>query len=229
MRPTTATDDNVFDFQALLHPGTVFEHPKGRADASVPDAGREASNPRLLGIGRFGDRLLSCSTRSGRPEECRSASTPSSKPYASSMAVHGTRPVESRNAGFPRRARRPAEGTGLNSVYPAGARRPLRHSETIPSIRQEMRDLRGKLRLRVGFREACDVYHFTSFQLSEPRRKQDRKSRILAAHFSGQFDSCHPWHRVVGYQKVSGQSTFKKPQRLSGGMRFNHLVSQVFQ
>lgn len=28
MRPTTATDDNVFDFQALLHPGTVFDHPK---------------------------------------------------------------------------------------------------------------------------------------------------------------------------------------------------------
>lgn len=27
MRPTTATG-NVFDFQALLHPGTVFEHPK---------------------------------------------------------------------------------------------------------------------------------------------------------------------------------------------------------
>ncbi len=28
MRSTTATPDNVFDFQALLHPGTVFEHPK---------------------------------------------------------------------------------------------------------------------------------------------------------------------------------------------------------
>src|SRR3979411_3519481 len=28
MRRTTATVDNVFDFQALLHPGTVFEHPK---------------------------------------------------------------------------------------------------------------------------------------------------------------------------------------------------------
>jgi hypothetical protein len=27
MRPTTALDDNVFDFDALLHPGTVFEHP----------------------------------------------------------------------------------------------------------------------------------------------------------------------------------------------------------
>ena len=30
MRPTTAINhnDNVFDFHALLHPGTVFEHPK---------------------------------------------------------------------------------------------------------------------------------------------------------------------------------------------------------
>ena len=27
MRPTTA-DDNVFDFDALLHTGTVFDHPK---------------------------------------------------------------------------------------------------------------------------------------------------------------------------------------------------------
>ncbi len=28
MRPTTAFDDNVFDFNALLHPGTVFDHPR---------------------------------------------------------------------------------------------------------------------------------------------------------------------------------------------------------
>ena len=28
MRPTTAFDDNVFDLNALLHPGTVFHHPK---------------------------------------------------------------------------------------------------------------------------------------------------------------------------------------------------------
>lgn len=27
MRPTTA-DDNVFNFNTLLHPGTVFEHPR---------------------------------------------------------------------------------------------------------------------------------------------------------------------------------------------------------
>ena len=28
MRWTTANDDNVFDFNSLLHPGTVFGHPK---------------------------------------------------------------------------------------------------------------------------------------------------------------------------------------------------------
>jgi hypothetical protein len=28
MRPTTAHDDNVFDLNAVLHPGTVFEHPR---------------------------------------------------------------------------------------------------------------------------------------------------------------------------------------------------------
>jgi hypothetical protein len=28
MRPTTALDDNVFDFDYLLHPGTRFEQPR---------------------------------------------------------------------------------------------------------------------------------------------------------------------------------------------------------
>jgi hypothetical protein len=28
MRPTTAFDDNGFDSTALLHPGTVFDHPR---------------------------------------------------------------------------------------------------------------------------------------------------------------------------------------------------------
>jgi hypothetical protein len=28
MRPTTAFADNVFDINAMLHPGTVFEHPR---------------------------------------------------------------------------------------------------------------------------------------------------------------------------------------------------------
>ena len=36
MRPTTAFDDNVFDINGLLHPGTVFDHPKDvLADASL--------------------------------------------------------------------------------------------------------------------------------------------------------------------------------------------------
>jgi hypothetical protein len=28
MRPTTAFDDNVYDINALLHPGTLFDHPR---------------------------------------------------------------------------------------------------------------------------------------------------------------------------------------------------------
>jgi len=28
MRPTTAPDDNVFDINYLLHPGTSFDHPR---------------------------------------------------------------------------------------------------------------------------------------------------------------------------------------------------------
>jgi hypothetical protein len=28
MRPTTANDDNIFDLNCLLHPGTRFEHPR---------------------------------------------------------------------------------------------------------------------------------------------------------------------------------------------------------
>ena len=28
MRPTTAFDDNIIDLDAVLHPGTVFEHPR---------------------------------------------------------------------------------------------------------------------------------------------------------------------------------------------------------
>jgi hypothetical protein len=28
MRPTTAIDDQIFDLDSLLHPGTAFEHPR---------------------------------------------------------------------------------------------------------------------------------------------------------------------------------------------------------
>jgi hypothetical protein len=43
MRPTTASDDNVIDFNALLHPGTVFDHPRDvLADASLSIAEKRA-------------------------------------------------------------------------------------------------------------------------------------------------------------------------------------------
>jgi hypothetical protein len=40
MRPTTALTDNVFDINALLHPGTVFEHPRevvGHPDLTISE------------------------------------------------------------------------------------------------------------------------------------------------------------------------------------------------
>jgi hypothetical protein len=40
MRPTTAFDDNVFDITALLHPGTVFDHPRdvvAHPSLSIPE------------------------------------------------------------------------------------------------------------------------------------------------------------------------------------------------
>jgi hypothetical protein len=43
MRPTTA-NDNVFDFTALLHPGTVFEHPRD----VVSDPGLTISQKRAI-------------------------------------------------------------------------------------------------------------------------------------------------------------------------------------
>ena len=57
MRPTTALNNNVFDFEALLHPGTVFGHP--RDVVSHPDLtlAETRANPCLLGLRRFGNRF----------------------------------------------------------------------------------------------------------------------------------------------------------------------------
>ena len=44
MRPTTAFGDNVFDFNALLHPGTVFDHPRD----VVTDASLSVSEKRAI-------------------------------------------------------------------------------------------------------------------------------------------------------------------------------------
>jgi hypothetical protein len=43
MRPTTAFHDNVFDLNALLHPGTIFDHPRDvLADALLSVAEKRA-------------------------------------------------------------------------------------------------------------------------------------------------------------------------------------------
>ena len=67
MRPTTA-DDNVFDFNALLHPGTVFEH-RGTCWIIRPDVGRETRNPGIMGVRRVRDRLLPVDARTCRTQE----------------------------------------------------------------------------------------------------------------------------------------------------------------
>ena len=66
MRPTTALNDNVFDFQALLHPGHRLRASQGRGSASGPDPCREARDPRFLGLGRFGDRFVSGASGSSK-------------------------------------------------------------------------------------------------------------------------------------------------------------------
>ena len=58
MRPTTALDDNVFDFDYLLHPGTKFEHPRDVVSHRGSHARRETSHPGLVGLRRLRDRVL---------------------------------------------------------------------------------------------------------------------------------------------------------------------------
>ncbi len=68
-RQTTAfIDDNVFDINALLHPGTIFDHPRDvLADASLSVSG-ETRHLGVLGIRRIGDRFLSLAAGTGGPQ-----------------------------------------------------------------------------------------------------------------------------------------------------------------
>jgi hypothetical protein len=60
---TTPAHDNVLDFNALLHPGTVFSHPRDVvADHGAQSFG-EARNPGLMGIRRVRHRILPCLAR----------------------------------------------------------------------------------------------------------------------------------------------------------------------
>ena len=70
MRPTTAKHDNVFDLEALLHPGTMFKHP--RDVVSHPDLDlAEKRAPGVLGVRCLGHRVMSRDARPDRPEGSR--------------------------------------------------------------------------------------------------------------------------------------------------------------
>ena len=68
MRLTTAINDNVFDFQALLHPGIVFEHPKDVV--AHPDLTLAEKRAILASWASdaFGDRFVSGASGSRRTE-----------------------------------------------------------------------------------------------------------------------------------------------------------------
>jgi hypothetical protein len=67
MRPTAAFDDNVFDINALLRPGTVVDHPRDVLAHPSLSVFRKTRHPGVLGIRCMGDRLLPLAAGTGRP------------------------------------------------------------------------------------------------------------------------------------------------------------------
>ncbi len=66
MRPTTANDGNLFDFNSLLHPGTVFEHPMDVVAA--PRLTISEKRAILASVRRVGDRVMSGAAGARRAE-----------------------------------------------------------------------------------------------------------------------------------------------------------------
>jgi hypothetical protein len=102
MRRTTAFDDNVFDINALLHPGTIFDHP--RMCWRIPRCPFQRNAPswrpghpthrRSLPLPRCGHR---------RASRHPSPSMKFLNPYASSTAAPAIPPAASRTACVQRR------------------------------------------------------------------------------------------------------------------------------
>jgi len=58
MRPTTAHDDNIFDLNSLLHPGTAFEHPRDVASDFHLSLAEKRGHSRVMGLGCIRDRFV---------------------------------------------------------------------------------------------------------------------------------------------------------------------------
>ena len=97
------------------------------------------------------------------------------------------------------------------------------------TVSKEAGDLGGKLILRIGLTQAPYVEAVSVFRASVSCRQKNRQPRALPTHFADKFDAGHSRHRVVGYQKICIQSAIKEMERLSRRMRFDHLMSQVFE
>ncbi|MGY4503864.1 hypothetical protein ACVWYH_007821 [Bradyrhizobium sp. GM24.11] len=65
MRPTTAPDDNIVDFNSFLHPGTAFEHPRD----VVAHPGLSLSEKRAILASRASDASAIASCPSLRAPE----------------------------------------------------------------------------------------------------------------------------------------------------------------
>ena len=57
--------DNVFDLNAVLHPGTVFDHPRDVVADATLSLARKARDPGVLGLGRCGGSVQSRAARAG--------------------------------------------------------------------------------------------------------------------------------------------------------------------
>jgi hypothetical protein len=97
MRPTTAFEDNVFDFNALLHPGTIFDHP---CDVLAHPSLSVRRNAPSLHLGHPTHRRSLPALRCGHRPASRppSPSTRSWKPCANSMTAPAIRLAASRTA-----------------------------------------------------------------------------------------------------------------------------------
>jgi len=115
MRPTTATHDNVFEFQALLHPGTVFEHPKDVV--AHPDLTLAEKRAILASWASDASAIASCPALRA-PKGLKAPVNIGSilEALANWTAARETRPVASQIVASPRRAFWPPEEDHMEDI-----------------------------------------------------------------------------------------------------------------